>query len=269
VLRTPELDAFKELVLTLPSECYVADQLERRPAAHPMRRARLTQLASASRDWEWAFERTRCRRLSPGPVRGRRALANLALPCSAPMRRARRSRCGRGRAYQRFKDAANMTEHPGRADRSPACRLAVPCSLSASMTLQGDALVIDKWFSLQAMAPEKDGRVLARVQQLMTHPDFNIGNPNRARSLIAAFCMSNPGAFHRADAAGYRFWADRVLDLDSANPQLAARMARVMDRWSKLAEPYRSGAHEALSRVAARPHLSSDVREIVARALDA
>jgi aminopeptidase N len=133
---------------------------------------------------------------------------------------------------------------------------------------KGDALVIDKWFSLQATAPEKDGMVFARVQQLMSHPDFTMNNPNRARSLVGAFCMANPGAFHRADAAGYRFWADRVLELDSANPQLAARMARVMDRWSKLAEPYRSGAHEALGRVAARPNLSSDVREIVARALD-
>ena len=79
--------------------------------------------------------------------------------------------------------------------------------------------------------------------------------------------MMNPAAFHRADAAGYVFWADRVLELDAFNPQLAARMARIMDRWSRLAEPYRRAAREALSRVAAKPDLSSDVREIISRAL--
>ncbi len=63
------------------------------------------------------------------------------------------------------------------------------------------------------------------------------------------------------------FWADRVLELDAANPQLASRMARIMDRWSRLAEPYRSAAREAISRVAAKPDLSGDVREIVSRAL--
>ena len=86
-------------------------------------------------------------------------------------------------------------------------------------------------------------------------------------SLIAALCMSNPAAFHRSDAAGYVFWADRVLDLDGVNPQLAARLARVMDRWTQLAEPYRSAAAEALRRVAAKPDLSSDVAEIIHRAL--
>ena len=101
----------------------------------------------------------------------------------------------------------------------------------------------------------------------MNHPDFNIRNPNRARSLIGALCMGNPAAFHRTDAAGYVFWADRVLELDAFNPQLAARIARVMDRWSRLAEPYRSAAREAVARVAAKTDLSNDVREIVTRAL--
>jgi aminopeptidase N len=79
--------------------------------------------------------------------------------------------------------------------------------------------------------------------------------------------MLNPAAFHRSDAAGYVFWADRMIELDSLNPQLAARVARVMDRWSNLAEPYRTAAGEALKRVAAKADLSNDVREIVGRAL--
>ena len=124
-----------------------------------------------------------------------------------------------------------------------------------------------RWLAIHAAAVERNGRVFARVKTLLHHADFNLKNPNRARSLIGAMCMGNPAAFHRADAAGYVFWADRVLELDAVNPQLASRIARVMDRWSKLADPYRSAAREAISRVAAKADLSDDVREIVTRAL--
>jgi aminopeptidase N len=102
----------------------------------------------------------------------------------------------------------------------------------------------------------------------MRHPDFSLRNPNRARSLLFALTMHNPAAFHRADAAGYVFWADRVVEIDAFNPQLAARLARTMDRWRQLAEPYRSAAREAIARVASRTDLSNDVREIVTRALE-
>jgi len=79
--------------------------------------------------------------------------------------------------------------------------------------------------------------------------------------------MFNPAAFHRADAAGYVFWAEQVLAVDAINPQLASRLARAMDRWAVLAEPYRSAAREAIARVAARPDLSKDTHEVVTRAL--
>ena len=134
---------------------------------------------------------------------------------------------------------------------------------------KNEALVIDKWFGLQAGAPDRGGNVLPTVRQLMKHGDFSLRNPNRARSLISTFCQGNPAAFHRADAAGYVFWADRVLELDAINPQVAARLARALDRWSRLAEPYRSAAHEAITRVAAKTGLSKDTLEVVTRALAA
>src|SRR5690606_10239482 len=175
-----------------------------------------------------------------------------------------------GRAYQRFKDAGNMTDRQGALLALLGCHspLADEALARFHTLFRGEALVIDKWFSFQATAPEREGRVFARVKALMSHPDFSMKNPNRARSLVAALCMGNPAAFHRADAAGYVFWADRVLELDAINPQLAARLARVMDRWARLAEPYRSAAREALTRVSAKFDLSNDVREIVTRALE-
>ena len=88
------------------------------------------------------------------------------------------------------------------------------------------------------------------------------------RALAYNFCTGNPAAFHRADAAGYVLWADRLMELDTLNPQVAGRLARTMDRWAVLAEPYRSAAREAIARVAAKSDLSNDVREIVTRALE-
>ena len=132
---------------------------------------------------------------------------------------------------------------------------------------QNEDLVLDKWFALQAGAPDRGGNVLPAVRQLMKHTDFHLKNPNRARSVIFSYCSANPGAFHRNDASGYVFWRERVIELDAFNPQVAARLARALDRWKKLAEPYRSAAREALARVAAKADLSNDVREVVDRAL--
>ena len=275
ILRHPALDAaFKDMVLTPPSEAYVAEKLTvvDPQHIHSAREAMRAQLAAALRDdWAWAYEQHQVAgAYTPDAVSaGKRSLANQALSMLCLDAVARGDAIWPGRAFQRFKDAANMTDRLGAlaALVNAHAELAAPALERFHAMFKGEALVIDKWFALQATAPEVDGRVFARAQQLLTHPDFSIRNPNRARSLIASLCMMNPAAFHRADAAGYGFWADRVLELDAANPQLAARMARIMDRWSRLAEPYRSAARGAISRVAAQPDLSSDVREIVSRAL--
>jgi aminopeptidase N len=179
-----------------------------------------------------------------------------------------------GKAYQRFKDAGNMTDRLGALSAlvESHAELAASALERFHAIFKDEALVIDKWFALQARAPEPvgagAGRVFQRVKALTQHPDFSMKNPNRARSLLFSFAMFNPAAFHRADAAGYVFWADKVIELDGINPQVAARFARMLDRWKKLAEPYRSAAREAIARVAAKPDLSNDVREIVSRALE-
>jgi aminopeptidase N len=275
VLNHPELDAaFKELALTLPSESYVAEQLDvvDPQAIHAALMAAQTQLASALRDdWAAAFEAHQVSGgYAPDPVpSGKRALANLALSMLVLDAQATGDTVWPGRAYQRFKDAGNMTDRLGALSAlvSAQAELAAPALERFHALFKDDALVVDKWFSLQARAPEQDGRVFARVKALTQHADFTLKNPNRARSLLSSLCMFNPAAFHRTDAAGYVFWAEQVLAIDAINPQLASRLARAMDRWASLAEPYRTAAREAVTRVAAKPDLSPDVREIVERAL--
>jgi aminopeptidase N len=277
VLRDPRLDAaFKELLFSLPSERYIAEQVAvvSPPRIHEVRQALGLQLAQALRDdWVWAFETHQTQgAYSPDPLSaGRRALSNLALTMLCVDAQQRGDAAWPGRAFQRVKDARNMTERLGglTALIESHSEFVEPALQRFYELFRGEPLVIDKWFSWQAGMPEKDGSVLARVKQLMRHPDFSLKNPNRARSLLGTFCHANPGAFHRADAAGVVFWADRVLELDAVNPQLAARLARALDRWNVLAEPYRSAAREALARVAARPDLSDDVCEIVEHALQA
>jgi aminopeptidase N len=275
VLRDPAVDpAFKALVLTPPSEIYVAEQLESfdPQRVHAAREAMKRQLAVALfEDWQWAFETHQVTGgYSPDPVSaGRRALANLALAMLCLAARQSGDAVWPGRAWQRFKDAGNMTDRQGAllALMGSGSVLADAALERFHAMFRHDPLVLDKWFSLQASAPERDGRVFENVRRLLSHPDFNLANPNRARSLIGAFCIGNPAGFHRADGAGYALWADRVLALDAINPQLASRMARALDRWSHLAEPYRSAARAAIERVAAHAKLSDDSNEVVCRAL--
>jgi aminopeptidase N len=275
VLRHHQLDAaFKELVLTLPSETYIAEQLaEVDPQrVHAVREAMRAQLASALQsDWVWAFEQHKDNgAYHPDPVStGRRALAGLALSMLCLASRHTGDAVWPGKAYQHFKDAGNMTD---RFNALSALVVSEHALARDALTrfhalFRDEALVLDKWFALQAGAPDRGGNVLPAVRALMKHPDFNLKNPNRARSVIFSYCSANPGAFHRADAAGYLFWSERVVELDAFNPQVAARLARALDRWKKLAEPYRSAAREAIARVSAKPDLSNDVREVVTRAL--
>ncbi len=275
VLHHPTLDAaFKELVLTLPSETYIAEQLAvvDPQRVHAVREAMRDQLAHALHDdWVWAYEQHKDNgAYRPDPrSTGRRALAGLALHMLCLAARENGNPVWPGKAYQRVKDAGNMTDRFNALSALVASGqpLAQDALARFHAMFKQDALVLDKWFALQAGQPDRGGQVLPLVRQLLAHPDFQIKNPNRARSVIFSYCNANPGAFHRADAAGYVFWSERVLEIDAFNPQVAARLARALDRWKKLAEPYRSAAREAIARVAAKSDLSNDVREVVTRAL--
>ncbi|MDE2617166.1 MAG: aminopeptidase N [Burkholderiales bacterium] len=275
VLRHPRLDAaFKELVLTLPAETYMSEQLDvvDPQRVHAVRESMRQQLAlELQSDWQWAYEEHH----DTGAYRpdalssGRRALTGLALTMLCLAARETGDAIWPGKTYQRFKDAGNMTDRFNALGAlvNSGHALAAEALARFHALFKDEALVLDKWFALQAGTCDRGGQVLPAVRQLMNHPGFNLRNPNRARSLIFSYCSANPGAFHRADAAGYVYWSERVLELDGINPQVAARLARALDRWKKLAEPYRHAAREAIARVAAKPDLSNDVREVVTRAL--
>jgi aminopeptidase N len=127
-----------------------------------------------------------------------------------------------------------------------------------------EALVVNQWLQLQASITRGDG--LARVQGLMSHPEFDLRNPNKVRSLVGSFASNNPVNFHRADGEGYRFLADVILQLNTLNPQIAARLLTPLTKWRKF-----TGRAELmrvqLERLAATPSLSRDVYEVVSKSL--
>jgi len=276
VLRHPQLDpAFKHLVLTLPSESYIAEHIAvdiHPQRIHAVRNALLLLLAlELHEDWRWAWENHQDTGLYRPDAKGSgcRALAGMALGMLCLAGSHNNDPVWPGKTYQQVKDAGNMTDRLNAliALVHSEHELASPALTHFYQWCHKDPLVLDKWFSLQASRPDRDGKVLPLVRHLMQHPHFRMQNPNRARSLIFSYCCNNPAAFHRSDGAGYAFWAECILKLDPINPQITARLARALDQWRKLADPWRSAARMALTRVAAEAKLSTNVREVVDRAL--
>ena len=132
---------------------------------------------------------------------------------------------------------------------------------------QTEALVIDKWFAVQATS--RLPGTAAHVRTLMQHPAFDLKNPNRVYALIRGFCGANPRHFHAADGSGYALAADVISDLQAMNPQVASRIARSFDRWRQFDAGRQAHARAALERIATVEGLAKDVAEVVGNALKA
>ena len=265
-LRDP---AFAALVLTLPSEADIAQEIAADVDPDAIHHARTSMRRHVGQVCAVRLEEFHRSLADKGPYSpdansaGRRSLRNAALDLLA----AADPTLGERLAGEQFDTAGNMTD-----------RLA---SLSVLTTLPGDTrenairrfeeryrdepLVLDKWFTLQAAIPE-DG-TLERVKRLMDHPAFSMSNPNRVRSLVGSFAMLNQMQFNRRDGAGYRFLAEMVLRIDALNPQLASRLLTSFGSWRMMESTRRRLARNALVEIAGKANLSRDVADIVNRSL--
>jgi aminopeptidase N len=260
--------AFAALAASLPSEADLARELAKNVDPDAIYAAREFLRQALARAHAEALAEIYERLSHSGPYSpdaqsaGRRALRNLALAMLA----AGQNPAGAERARRQFETANNMTER--------FAALAMLSTIPGAEREQafdafwrahaGDALILDKWFALQAQIPEP--ATLDRVRGLMALPSFSLANPNRVRALIGGFA-ANQTQFNRLDGAGYELLAEIVLTLDPTNPQIAARLLSALRSWRSL-EPRRQAQAEAtLTRIAARPGLSADVRDIVTRSL--
>ncbi len=263
--------AFIALAVVPPGEGDIAREIGRDIDPDAIFRARAKLRADIGERLASALAATYERMAVPGSYSpdakgaGCRALRNVALDLLA----ANGSPSGIARAARQYHAADNMTD-----------RMAALATLSLHNTPErkraiadfylrfaSDALVVDKWFALQAMIPEPN--TLDNVRILTGHPAFSIANPNRVRALVGAFAQGNATQFNRADGAGYNFVADTVLALDPKNPQLSARLATAFRTWRTLETARRAKAEAALRRIMAASNLSRDLADIVERALAA
>jgi aminopeptidase N len=261
--------AFVALVLQPPSEADIAREIGREVDPDAIFRARAALRALIGLHLNAGLAENYRAMAATGPYSpdaqsaGRRALKNTCLDLMAATGESHAVAL----AFTQYGAADNMTDRM--AALSTLVQHDVPQREAALADFyqryQSDPLVIDKWFTLQALMP--DVTTLERVRTLTTHPAFSMSNPNRVRALIGAFAQANQKEFNRADGGGYDFVAGQILVLDGSNRQVAARLATAFRSWRTFETGRRAKAEAALQRLAARDTLSGDVRDIVQRAL--
>ncbi|MGK2943683.1 MAG: aminopeptidase N [Desulfuromonadales bacterium] len=260
--------ALLALALTLPAEMELAEAMTIadpgaiHAAREALRKALALELQSEFNAVMLAMQDKGLYSLQARAI-GRRSLKNLCLSYVTLLPDPGiRQAC-----FEQFAESDNMTDRMAALtclvyNRLPKWQEALAAFY---YQFQDDSLVIDKWFSLQASAPRQE--TLAKVKELMEHPAFTMRNPNRVRALIGVFAHGNPACFHDLSGAGYAFVADRVLELDALNPQVAARMISPLSRWRRYDGDRQQLMRRQLERIQAQDRLSTDVGEIVQKSL--
>jgi aminopeptidase N len=258
--------AFVAEAVMVPSEAFIGDQMlvVDPDAIHAARDSLRADLGKALEEhWRAAYATHAAPSFEYSPAaKGARRLRNVALGFIASGKASDAAKL----AFSQFEAADNMT------DRQAA--LAVLTNSDAPERIaaldifynryRDDALVLDKWFTTQALAMRGD--TWAAVRELERHPDFTLTNPNRVRALVSAFSV-NQQQFHIASGEGYRFLADIIIALDPINPQTAAKLAPPLGRWRRFDEARQTLMRRELQRIVDTPGLSKDVFEQASKSL--
>ena len=263
--------AFVAEMLTLPGEIALSEILARegeidpdalRLARDSLRQALAAHLEAELRALYHALASSGAYRFTADEV-GRRALRHAALAYLLELDKPEY----RQLAFQHYQQADNMTERFAALSLLAYVRDATCPEREAALAgfyedWRHEPLVLDKWLAAQAIGRRFD--TLAVVRELTRHPAFDRNNPNKIYALIRTFGANLP-FFHAADGTGYRFMAEELLALDEKNPQVAARLARAFDSWKKMDATRREHAGKVLENALAKPGLSTDVYEVLAR----
>jgi len=271
LLQDPSLDpAMVALMLELPSVSYVIEQNEqadvdaiyyaREAIKGIMAEVLEVELAAIYQ----AYDHHQTYQASADQI-AQRSLKNIALSYLMLLQKPDFQQA----CLQQFEQANNMT------DTLAALRSLMSDSsmeLQAQQCLQNfytrwseEALVVNQWFTIQAA--NQHPNALEVVEKLLQHPAYDVNNPNKVRSVVAAFCAHNSLGFHRADGQAYQFLAQQIISLDKINPQLAARLLSPLSRWQRFDGRRQEQMKAALKQIAAQPSLSKDVYEQVNKSL--
>ena len=270
VLNDRSLDkALAARILSLPGDDYLASLMDviDVDGIHHVREFCKTTIADALQaDFEKVYTACQSDEYSlSAEAMGQRSLRNLCLSYLLSLN----TPSSRQLAMQQYQQAGNMT------DKMAALRALVHTECEEKQALladfyqqwQDDALVIDKWFTVQATAPLNN--TLEQIEQLQQHKDFDLRVPNRVRALIGAFSQANMACFHDISGRGYALLTDCVLALNEINPQIAARLALPLIQWQRYDSERQALMKQQLQRIAGHEALAKDVYEIVSRGLSA
>jgi aminopeptidase N len=258
--------AFVAEAVLLPSEAFVGDQMRLvdPDAIHSAREALRSDLGTSLEPlWRDAYARLAANRYEYSPAaKGARRLRTIALGYVMAAGAADAAAL----AKRQYDEADNMTDRQGALGVLANGEAAERDQALAAFyeRYKGNALVLDKWFTVQALSTRAD--TPAAVEALAGHPDFAMTNPNRLRSLVGAFSV-NQRAFHDASGRGYRFLADMILAEDRLNPQTAAKLVPPLGRWCRFGEERAAMMRAQLERIVATPGLSKDVFEQASKSL--
>ena len=269
VLENKSLDkALAAQLLTLPSENYIADQCDvvDVDAIHSVRKFVKRKL---SEELESEFEACYHRNVTHDDYEfnsnamAQRSLKNLCLSYLAELETEKHLQ----NCYQQFQTANNMTDQLSAVNvlANHECEYRQKALDAFYEQWKMDNQVVEKWLAIQSSADLPDS--LARVKTLMQHPAFSMSNPNKIRAVIGSFCASNAVSFHAKNGEGYQFLTEQVLELDKANPQIAARLIQIMIRWQRYDVSRQALMKKQFERILETTPLSKDVFEIATRAI--
>jgi aminopeptidase N len=258
--------AFVGEAVLLPAESFIGDQAKTVDVEAIHRRREVARMAIAvgleAQWWEAYHKHSGSGTALTPAAKGARRLASVALGYLVAAGSAEAIIA----AKAQYDGAVTMTDRMGAL--SALINTDTPergaCLVDFHTRFEGNHDVIDKWFTVQALAQRPD--TLAQVEVLLRHKDFTITNPNRLRSLVGAFA-ANQRQFHVADGTGYRLLADQLLAVDRVNPQSAARLAVPLGRWRRFDAARGRLMQAQLERIVAAPGVSKDVLEMASRAL--
>lgn len=253
-------------MLKLPSEDYLAQQTQQIDIdlIHRARNLARVQIAQAlEADFWHIYAQMQQPWAADGAARAARSLKNTCLEwlliAGSPKAIAA--------AQTQFEQADNMTDRLASLQGLVHC--AAPEASAAALEFFAqlgaqDPLIMDRWFSVQASNPQAG--TLHKVKELLQHPAFNLANPNKVRALIGNF-TNNRVNFHALDGQGYAWVAQQLLELNSINPQIAARLVIPLTRFARLDTQRQQLMQAELKKLAATPNLSADLYEQLSRAL--
>ncbi|HBT53216.1 MAG TPA: aminopeptidase N [Erwinia persicina] len=261
--------ALMALILSLPGENEIAELFDIiDPQANAVVREALVRTLATELEDEllavYYASQTPEYRIEHADI-GKRSLKNVCLSYLAFADAAQADRL----VSAQYHHANNMTDTVAALSAAIAAQLPCRAALLADFDERWhqDGLVMDKWFALQATSPAAD--VLSQVRALLNHRSFTLSNPNRIRSLVGAFASANPAAFHAADGSGYQFLVQILSDLNTRNPQVAARMIEPLIRLKRYDAGRQALMRNALEQLQALDKLSGDLFEKISKALNA